>query len=122
MHPRRTIFSPTNGVIDYPTVGHFASIYRSVQRHFPGDDIWMAKSDIDAWYKRLLLSSSAMCLATTLLMLDDQPHVMIPIVIHCGIQDYSYFANFGSNFIRQIMACESLRHFGLCTRSIYSDD
>jgi hypothetical protein len=93
-----------------------------VQRRFPGEPLVISKSDMDSWYKRLLLSAESSCLLATLVVVGDQHYVLLFLVMHFGIQEASYAANFGSMLIHQKVAIQSLLRYGILTGSMFSDD
>lgn len=119
---KREILAATWGPYNLPQVLQWCCAWESARVAFPNDTLNVYATDYESWYKRILNALEAVGLFATSFLINDVPHLFLPLVEQFGSQDSGYHSNLGS---RLLYAHMSARHEVLWQAIVahqYSDD
>jgi hypothetical protein len=119
---KKVLLSDINGPIVYPTHHDLCRTLFAVKAAHPLEAIVLAKEDFQGWFNRVPNQVQNVPRTATVLYIQGQPFVCLPLVEQFGLQDSNFHSNVGSAVIYANMRALDFAEFKMEVAHLYSDD
>lgn len=119
---KKSLLSDQYGPIVYPTHPVLCRTLLAVKAAYPAERIVLAKEDFQGWFNRIPNRVENVPRTASVLYIDGQPFVCLPLVEQFGLQDSNYHSNLGSGVIYANMRAHDFAQFNMEVAHLYSDD
>ena len=111
-----------HGLYHDPNCSSICRQYYAVKTRFPGEPIFMYKSDYSNYYKRIPLRAEDVLKLVTRITIDGVVYAAIPLTHPFGLQDSNAHAKSLTEVMHAINSALDVEKFGISLRTTYIDD